>query len=181
MRQTLSKELRGKAEDNDLPKISTDRLRERQAQLNRDMGRNAERIATWTRNFKDAVNPARKLQLRQQILQFIRRKKMMENQLQVLEARLFNEDQLAFQSEELPPPVREETEVKELTSLTVVGSTETWDIPTLLKELNELIRFLTDATAEYDESTLQREMQELDAASARGMVDLTGLLSPYDD
>jgi hypothetical protein len=180
MRQTLSRELRDQAEEKGSAWSSVDWLRERQERISRDLEKIAERIAEFTKEYKATSVQSRRMQLKQMIMGNLRRRKILENRFRIIEARLFNEDQLAFRHEEVAH-VAEDEPLKDLTTVTIDGNPEDWDISALVSGLNEINRLLCSESIECNESEFADEAKELERVASAGIVPLTGIMQTYKD
>jgi hypothetical protein len=176
MRRTLGETLRQTAG----PEPSSSELTARYQKQKADILVELEKIAARIERLKESLRTApqaRERAIKKQMISQLRQQKALENRYQLVEAELFNIDQLSFQAPAEPPPGP-----SALASVTVEGAADEFDGDALAPELNAIVDLLrADGKAALDEREFAREVKELDARGAARIVPFDGILPEFDE
>jgi hypothetical protein len=182
MRATLSRTTRESAAAPDVSSAeSAARAQEQKAQLVQELETIKRKIQTRKESLR-AAPTVRRDAIKNQLVTYMRRQKLLERRLCKLEAQMFNADQLAaieHQAEAIPEP-EEPPEQHALESVVVEGTQDQFRLEILVAELNAIIAFLANKET-ANEADYAKELEELESRNSNRIVSLHGMIAEFDE
>jgi hypothetical protein len=176
MRQTLTRSLTTAATIEADISAFIQQTESRQELLLHQLNRVQSRVADVS-TLQKSASPEMQPKFRQSFLTLYRQQRLLQNQLQIIEAQLFTLGQITFGTKLRIDPgnLPSASLPSGLAEIEIEGSADQFDTDELLTDVTEIIGFLRSPFSETDDLTLESEFEELNEILSSRVVPLGNL------